>query len=151
MGFIMGRGADEIVSILGEGTEITGEISFTNRLRVNGVVKGKVRSEATLEIGPGGKVDAEINVRKISINGEFRGVIQASDRVEIHKEGKVFGDIYSPCLIIEAGAIFEGRCNMSDSNKKALKDQAGSVVKTSDHGSEKTSQSAGSGKSSEKQ
>ena len=43
-----------------KGLEFTGELSFTNGLRVNGVIKGKVRSEATLEIGPGGKVDAEV-------------------------------------------------------------------------------------------
>ena len=117
MQFMKGKAGDEIVSFLGEGTEITGEVSFTNRLRVNGALKGKLRSDATLEIGPGGKVDAEVNIRRISISGEFRGVIRASDRVEICKDGKVFGDIYSPCLIIEAGALFEGRCNMSDSKQ----------------------------------
>ncbi len=119
MQFTKGKTADDIVSYLGEGAEINGEISFANGLRVDGIVKGKVRSEAILEIGPKGKVDAEVNVRKISVKGEFHGVIQASDRVEIHKDGKVFGDIYSPCLIIEAGAVFEGRCNMNESKKIA--------------------------------
>jgi cytoskeletal protein CcmA (bactofilin family) len=114
MQFKKGKEADEIVSLLGEGAELNGEISFTNGLRVDGVVKGKVQSEAALVIGRTGKVDAEVNVKKISINGEFHGVIRASDRVEIYKDGKVFGDIFSPCLIIEAGAIFEGRCNMSE-------------------------------------
>ena len=121
MRFTKGKAADEIVSYLGEGAELNGEISFTNGLRVNGVVKGKVRSEAILEIGPKGKVDAEVNVRKISVKGEFHGVIQASDRVEIHKDGKVYADIYSPCLIIEAGAVFEGRCNMSNGKQTASK------------------------------
>jgi cytoskeletal protein CcmA (bactofilin family) len=115
--FKKGNSKNEIISLLGKGAEMTGEISFTNGLRVEGTVKGKVRSEATLEIGPEGKVDAEINIRRISINGEFHGVIHASDRVEIHKDGKVFGDIYSPCLIIESGAIFDGRCNMSNEKK----------------------------------
>ena len=101
---------------------MTGEISFTNRLRVEGTIKGKVRSEATLEIEAGGKVEAEVDIRKITVSGEFHGVIHASDRVEIHKEGKVFGDIYSPCLIIEAGAIFDGHCNMSNEKKNAGKD-----------------------------
>jgi len=100
---------------------VTGEVSFTSRMRVSGAIKGKVHSEGVLEIGPGGKIDAEINVRKISISGEFHGIIRASDRVEIHSDGKVFGDIYSPCLIIEAGAIFQGHCNMADSQKNMVK------------------------------
>jgi cytoskeletal protein CcmA (bactofilin family) len=119
MQFIKGKAADEVLSFLGEGAELSGEISFSSTLRVNGVIKGKVKSESTLEIGPQGKVDAEVNVRRISVEGEFRGVIQASDRVEIRKDGKVYGDIYSPCLIIEAGAVFEGRCNMADARKTA--------------------------------
>jgi cytoskeletal protein CcmA (bactofilin family) len=123
MQFLKGKAADEIVSHLGKGAEMTGEISFTNGLRVSGVVKGKVKSEATLEIGLEGKVDAEVNIRKIIINGEFRGVIHATDRVVIHKEGKVFGDIYSPCLIIEAGAIFEGRCNMNAAKTNKMKEE----------------------------
>jgi len=125
--------ADEIVSHLGEGTELAGEITFTRGLRVDGAIKGKVRSETVLEIGPLGKVDAEINVRRIVIRGEFRGVIRASDRVEILKDGKVFGDIFAPCLIIEAGALFEGRCNMLDQKTEAKKET----------GAEKTSQAQG--------
>jgi cytoskeletal protein CcmA (bactofilin family) len=139
MQFLKGKTADEIVSHLGKGAEMTGEISFTNVLRVSGVIKGKVKSEATLEIGPEGKVDAEVNIRKITIDGEFRGVIHASDRVVIHKEGKVFGDIYSPCLIIEAGAIFEGRCNMNAGKAIKIKEE-GELSKSTDVGTGKPSQ-----------
>jgi cytoskeletal protein CcmA (bactofilin family) len=116
---------EEIASILAEGVEMAGELSFSHGLRVDGVVKGRINSEAFLVIGPKGKVDAEVVIRRISINGEFRGIVRASDRVEVHKEGRVYGEIYTPCLIIEAGAIFEGKCNMSE---KALvdKEKAGS-------------------------
>jgi len=127
MQFKKGKAEDEIVSHLGEGTELKGELSFTNGLRVDGSVKGKVRSEAVLEIGPAGKVEAEIEVRRILIRGEFRGAIHASDRVEICKDGKVVGDIFSPCLIIEAGAIFDGTCNMLDRKKPQTKESAPAV------------------------
>ena len=103
-----------ILSLLGEGVEMQGELSFAHGIRVDGVVRGKIRSESCLVIGPKGRIDAEITIRRVSINGEFRGAIHATDRVEIHKEGKVYGDIYTPCLIIEAGALFEGKCNMND-------------------------------------
>jgi cytoskeletal protein CcmA (bactofilin family) len=122
MQFMKRKAADEIISLLGKGAEMTGEISFTNGLRVEGTIKGKVRSEATLEIGPGGNIDAEVHIRKIIINGELKGVIHASDRVEIRKNGKVIGNIYSPCLIIEAGATFDGHCNMSDEKLASAKD-----------------------------
>lgn len=136
-----GKAQDEILSILDEGLEMTGEVSFTTGVRLNGAINGKVRSEAVLEIGPTGKVDAEITIRKILINGEFRGVIHASDRVEIHKNGKAYGDIYTPCLIIEAGALFEGRCNMSDAKKSQTK-EAGATLKAIDSDTAQSSQLA---------
>ena len=135
-----GKTADEIVSLLGEGTEINGEVSFTNGLQVNGIIKGKIRSEAALVIGPAGKIDAEASVKKITVRGEFRGIIRATDRVEIHKDGKVFGDIYSPCLIIDAGAVFDGRCNMSE--RKTPKQDEGSTLKAVPADSGKSSQAA---------
>lgn len=127
MRFLQGKSADEIVSHLADGAELVGEISFTNGVRIEGVIKGKVRAEAILEIGPAGKIEAEATVRNISIRGEFRGIIHASDRVEIHKEGKVYGEIFSPCLIIEAGAVFEGSCNMSERLKSRNEGEAVSL------------------------
>ena len=119
--------AVDIQSLLGEGVEMTGELSFTQGLRVDGVVRGKVRSEGSLVIGEKGKVEAEVLIQRISINGEFRGAIHAVDRVEIHKDGRVYGEIYTPCLIIEAGALFEGKCNMSD--QKGIRSEEKSQIK----------------------
>jgi cytoskeletal protein CcmA (bactofilin family) len=118
---------DEIVSILGEGVEFQGELSFTHGIRVDGIVRGRIRSDSSLVIGPKGKVDAEVTIRRIAINGEFHGTIHSSERVEIHKEGKVYGDIYTPCLIIDAGAMFEGKCNMNEQNAVSLPAAASSV------------------------
>ena len=111
---------DEIVSILGEGVDFQGELSFTHGIRVDGIVRGRIRSDSILVIGPKGKVDAEVTIRRIMINGEFHGTIRSSERVEIHKEGKVYGDIYTPCLIIDAGARFEGKCNMNEQDAGSL-------------------------------
>ena len=120
--------ADEILSILGDGVEFQGELSFTHGIRVDGVVRGKIRSESCLVIGPKGRVEADVAIRRVSIHGEFHGAIQASDRVEIHREGKVYGDLFTPCLIIEAGALFEGKCNMNESRVGQAKIAAAGAV-----------------------
>ena len=117
MGFMQGKSISEVGSQLGEGVELSGDFYFSKGVRIGGVVKGKIRADASLEIGPAGRVEAEVEVRRISIQGEFHGTIRASERVEIHKEGKVRGEIFSPCLIIESGAFFDGHCNMSDNTK----------------------------------
>ncbi len=133
---------DAIVSLLGEGVEVVGEISFAQGLRVDGNIRGKVRSEATLVIGPKGKVEGEITVRRVSISGEFHGSIHASDRIEIRREGKAYGDLYTPCLIIEAGALFEGKCNMSE--QKVAKAPEGTLLRAVETPGEPGRASAGS-------
>jgi len=126
MGFMQGKSSNEIGSELAEGVELSGDFYFSNGVRVGGVVKGKIKADSVLEVSPTGKIDAEAEVRRISIQGEFRGTIHASERVEIHKEGKVHGEIYSPCLIIESGAFFEGHCKMSE-NSKSNNDSAATL------------------------
>jgi len=129
--------ADEILSILGEGVEFQGELSFTHGIRIDGAVQGRIRSDAAIIVGPKGKVSADIAIRSISISGELRGTVHASERVEIHKMGRVFGDLYTPCLIIEAGAIFEGKCNMMDqSTDPSLRNNAGASVAAAGTGNE---------------
>ena len=127
------------MSLLGEGVEIQGDLSFAHGIRVDGMVRGKIRSEACLIIGPKGRVEAELAIRRVMINGEFHGAIHASERVEIQKEGRVYGDVYTPCLIIEAGALFEGKCNMHES--KAQQSQSAG------QGSPAASVQSGDGKS----
>ena len=119
MGLIQGKTASDIGSQLGEGVELTGDFYFSKGVRIGGFVKGKIRADATLEVGPSGKIEADVEVRSISIYGEVNGTIRASERVEVHKEGKVRGEIFSPCLIIEAGAFFDGNCNMGETGGKS--------------------------------
>jgi cytoskeletal protein CcmA (bactofilin family) len=137
----------EIQSLLGEGVEMTGELSFTQGLRVDGVVRGKVRSEGSLVIGAKGRVEAEVIIQRISINGEFRGAIHAVDRVEIHKDGRVYGEIYTPCLIIEAGALFEGKCNMSD--QKGIRSEEKAQLKALNSGESSGAPQASAGELSQ--
>jgi cytoskeletal protein CcmA (bactofilin family) len=120
---MQGKSANEIGSQLGEGVELSGDFYFSKGVRIGGVVKGKIRADALLEVAPTGRIEAEVDVRRISIQGELHGTIRASERVEIHKEGKVRGEIFSPCLIIESGAFFEGHCNMGEATPAAVSSQ----------------------------
>ena len=105
----------DIRGFLGEGTEITGEVRFIEILRVDGQISGKVISEGgSLLIGEQGTIKAAIEAGAVSVSGTVEGTISAKNKVEIHATGKVYGDIYTPALIIEHGGIFDGKCHMVD-------------------------------------
>lgn len=103
---------------VGNGTVLTGETTFQAMLRVDGHLTGRVTSEVgTLVIGATGRVDANINVSAAVINGTVNGDVIATERVELGRSARVVGNIQSPRLMIEDGALFEGNCSMIKSKE----------------------------------
>lgn len=98
---------------VGNGTVLKGEASFKAMLRVDGHLSGSVSSEGgTLLVGNNGIVDADIKVAIATIHGTVNGDIVASQRLELGRAAKVNGNIQTPSLVIEQGALFEGSCRM---------------------------------------
>jgi cytoskeletal protein CcmA (bactofilin family) len=114
---------------VGGGTVVTGEANFKAMMRVDGHLSGRVNSSSgTLIVGANGKVDANIEVAVAVIHGTINGDIIATQRLELGRAAKVNGNIQTPSLIIEQGAIFEGSCKMvqmtqaADNGKKDKKE-----------------------------
>ena len=98
---------------VGGGTDVTGEANFKAMMRVDGHFSGRITSSSgTLLVGNNGKVDANIEVAVAVIHGNINGDIIATQRLELGRAAKVNGNIQTPSLIIEQGAIFEGSCKM---------------------------------------
>jgi len=98
---------------VGGGTDVTGEANFKAMMRVDGHFSGRITSSSgTLIVGNNGKVDANIEVAVAVIHGNINGDIIATQRLELGRAAKVNGNIQTPSLIIEQGAIFEGSCKM---------------------------------------
>lgn len=97
---------------LDTGSHMTGELHFEDEFQIHGKFTGSIVSEGELFVGEGGDVDGEIRVRQVFVSGTVRGTLRASERVEVTSAGKVFADLHTPSLMIEEGALFEGRCSM---------------------------------------
>lgn len=98
---------------VGNGTVLTGETSFQAMLRIDGHLTGRVTSESgTLIVGSTGKVDANIAVAAAIVSGTVNGDIVATEKLELGRTARVVGNIQTPRLVIEDGAIFEGGCTM---------------------------------------
>lgn len=99
---------------VGGGTTMSGELTFKAMLRVDGHLSGRVTSQdGTLIISAGGQVDADVNVAVAQINGTVNGDIIASKKIELGRVGRVTGNIQTPALVVEQGAVFEGNCRMT--------------------------------------
>jgi cytoskeletal protein CcmA (bactofilin family) len=108
-----------LTGFVGNGTNMTGEANFKGMLRVDGHLSGRVSSQdGTLIVSTGGQVDANVEVSVAQIYGTVNGDVIATKRIELGRVAKVTGNIQTPALVIEQGAIFEGSCRMA-----ALRDE----------------------------
>src|ERR1041385_820547 len=99
---------------IGRGIEVTGDIAFADRLQIDGKVTGKLTSESgTLIVGESGQLDTQIDVGVCVVHGEVRGNLIARSKLEIRRTGRVYGDVVTPVLLVEEGAVFNGAIRMS--------------------------------------
>ena len=119
-------------------------------LRVDGHLTGTVTSDGgTLIVGNNGQLDANVSVGVAQINGTINGDVTATERIQLGRTARVVGNIATPKLIIEDGAIFEGGCTMLKA-REAQEKQAASVTSSSSssYGSSSTSSPSYSSSSS---
>lgn len=108
-----------IRAFLGEGTEFKGVISFEGTVRVDGVLEGEVITEDTFIIGAAAKISANIQAGVVIVMGEVEGRIEAKEKCEIRVGSHVKGEVYTPSIYIEEGAVFEGACHMTGEENQA--------------------------------
>ena len=114
------RKSEDIVGgFLDHGTEVSGELQFSNTLRIDGNFRGSIIGEDRLIIGEQAVVHADIKVGDIEIRGQIYGNVEVQHQAEILSTGLLQGDLRSAVLIIQAGATFEGRSYKSDNGLRA--------------------------------
>jgi len=107
---------------VGHGTTLTGETSFQAMLRVDGHLIGSITSDSgTLIVGTNGQVDANIAVSTATINGSVNGDVVATEKIQLGRTARVVGNIQTPRLTIEDGAVLEGGCTMLKAREDVAK------------------------------
>jgi cytoskeletal protein CcmA (bactofilin family) len=98
---------------IASGASVTGDATFESMLRIDGHFSGRITSSSGLLIvGAGGQVNADVEVSVAKIQGIVNGDVIATQRIELGRAAKLSGNIQTPSLVIEQGAVFEGSCKM---------------------------------------
>ena len=106
-----------IRAYLGSDALFKGTLSFEGTVRIDGKFEGRVNTSDTLVVGETGDLEADIEAGTVICRGKMRGTIVASKKIEMHPSSKIVGDVQTPAMSIELGAILDGNCNMTGSNK----------------------------------
>src|SRR5687768_3136199 len=102
-----------IDSLIGSGTRIDGNVTFSGGLRVDGEIKGSVTAlpelPSTLVVSEQARIEGEIHVSHLVVNGTIDGPVHASEFLELQSSSRVRGDVHYSRLEMHLGAVVEGR------------------------------------------
>jgi cytoskeletal protein CcmA (bactofilin family) len=104
---------DVIKAFLGDDTEFTGLLTFDGTVRIDGKFSGEIKTTDNLIVGQTAIIRATINVGSIMVIGRVEGDIIATKKLQISSKGQVIGNVYTPALHIEDGAVLEGNVSMT--------------------------------------
>ncbi len=102
-----------IDSLIGAGTVVHGDVTFTGGLRIDGRVHGNVIAAegdgGTLVVSAEARIEGEIRVSHVVINGTVNGPISVGDHLELQPRARIVGDVSYRSLEMHVGAVIEGR------------------------------------------
>ena len=107
------RSPSRIDSLVGNQTVLTGDISFSGGLHINGAVNGNVSAQqdaqATLTVSEQGSIQGEVRVPRIIMNGTVKGDVYASEHIELAAQARVEGNVHYKLIEMAMGAEVNGK------------------------------------------
>lgn len=101
------------MSIIGSGVTLTGDINSTADIRIDGILKGNIKSSARVFIGKDAVVEGEIESQQADVHGQVRGNVKVKELLNLRASASLVGDIYAGKLQVEPAAFFNGHCYMN--------------------------------------
>ena len=100
-------------SVIDHGCESQGRLNFVGTVAMKGKFRGELFSADTLLLAQEGEVEAEVQVAVGIIDGQIKGNITGRERIELGSTARIFGNIVTPILVLQEGAVFDGQCKTS--------------------------------------
>ncbi len=116
------------VNMIGAGTIINGDINSKSDIRIDGTLKGSIKTNGKVVLGKEGVVEGDVVCKNADISGLLKAKIAVSQLLSLKSTAKLNGDITTNQLSIEPGAAFTGSCSMG-ATIKDLKDVENSEKK----------------------
>ncbi|GIK21022.1 MAG: polymer-forming cytoskeletal protein [Ignavibacteriota bacterium] len=106
----------EEVTIISSGVVIDGKVTSNGNVRVDGSVKGDITAQGNLTVGEHGTITGQLTGETVSIGGKVEGTVNAKEKLVLEAKAVLKGDLITKILVVEAGAVFEGRSSMGSNS-----------------------------------
>ena len=119
------RRVTKVDSLVGQNTQVMGDVHFRGGLHVDGTVKGNVASQddetSVLSLSDRGTIEGEVKVPYVILNGVVVGDVHASQHIELASSARVEGNVYYNLIEMAMGAEVNGKLvHTSESERTPL-------------------------------
>lgn len=109
------QNGEGVLSLVGVGMKVTGDIETSGVVKIEGTVDGCIRNARQVLLGRQGEITGDIRARDVVLGGRVCGTIYASERVEVQGTASVLGDIQTKSIVVLEGARVNGAVKMDAS------------------------------------
>lgn len=100
-------------NLIGKGTVIKGDVESSGDIRVDGRLIGSLKCNGKIVVGQTGIVEGDMTCKQADISGVIKGVLKCEELTALKSTCKVEIDLFTKQLLIEVGAVFTGKCQMT--------------------------------------
>ena len=100
-------------SLLDAQLSVTGDLTTTGSLRVEGRLEGSIRGADSVVVGVGATIGGDIHAREVIVGGTITGNVHALERLELQATAIVTGDVKTGSVLVQEGGVVNGRVIMS--------------------------------------
>ena len=123
------------INMISEGTTVEGTLRARDDIRISGKILGSLIVDGKAIIAAGGEVDGDVKAADADVAGRIKGEISIKGRLLLKSTAHVEGTVRTTRLIVEEGAVVEGKCEMGQLDKGRAKELGnGAVDKDGLHG-----------------
>ena len=101
-----------VSNTIGKGTNVEGTIETIGNIRIEGKVVGDIKSKSKIVVGESCSIHGNLYAKNAEIGGEVKGKVVVTEMLILKPTSKIHGDINTNKLSVEAGATFNGKCNI---------------------------------------
>lgn len=102
----------KIDTLIGQNTEIRGDVVFSGGLHVDGTLKGNVIADqdsgSVLSVSERGLIEGDVRVPNVVMNGSVVGDVYVSNHIELAPQARVKGNVYYKVIEMARGAEVNG-------------------------------------------
>ncbi len=95
-------------ALVPEGGVFEGQVALVGETRIDGWIRGRVRGEGRLLLGPTGRIDGVVECDEVDSEGVVQGPIHALHRLRLGPAARVEGAVEAPSIEVCPTAVWNG-------------------------------------------